>query len=161
MIIDDPYKALGVRKAINTAGILTRIGDSHAPLEVFRAMEDASKSFVTIAELQTIAGKGITDATEAKAWLPMARETTSILLAATANPGREKKLLKGSGNQEQAEYFSALLHVTCNRLIEQVQVNGVNFPRVLDPVPHLSGIIEPNNEHRTHQHPRYINYVIS
>ena len=84
MIVDDPYKVLGVRKAINAAGILTRIGGSRSPPEVFRAMEEASKSFVTIAELQTAAGKVIADATGAEAGLPTAGGSTSILLAAAA-----------------------------------------------------------------------------
>ena len=84
MIVDDPYKALGVRKAINAAGILTRIGGSRSPPKVFRAMEEASKSFVTISELQTAAGKVIADATGAKAGLPTAGGSTSILLAAAA-----------------------------------------------------------------------------
>ena len=43
MIVDDPYKALGVRKAINAAGILTRIGGSRSPPEVFRAMKEARR----------------------------------------------------------------------------------------------------------------------
>ena len=84
MIVNDPYKALGVRKAINAAGILTRIGGSRSPPEVFRAMEEASKSFVTIAELQTAAGKVIADATGAEAGLPTAGGSTSILPAAAA-----------------------------------------------------------------------------
>ncbi len=84
MIVDDPYKALGVRKAINAAGVLTRIGGSRSPPEVFRAMEAASKSFVTIAELQTAAGKVIADATGAEAGFPTAGGSTSILLAAAA-----------------------------------------------------------------------------
>jgi D-glucosaminate-6-phosphate ammonia-lyase len=84
MIIDDPYKFLGVRKAINAAGVLTRIGGSRSPPEVFRAMEEASKSFVTIAELQTAAGKVIAEVTGAEAGLPTAGGSTAILLAAAA-----------------------------------------------------------------------------
>ena len=84
MIVDDPYKALGVRKAINAAGVLTRIGGSRSPPEVFRAMEEASKSFVTIAELQTAAGKVIAKATGAEAGFPTAGGSTAILLAAAA-----------------------------------------------------------------------------
>jgi D-glucosaminate-6-phosphate ammonia-lyase len=84
MIVDDPYRALGVRKAINAAGVLTRIGGSRSPPEVFRAMEEASKSFVTIAELQTAAGKVISEATGAEAGLPTAGGSTAILLAAAA-----------------------------------------------------------------------------
>ena len=84
MIVDDPYEALGVRKAINAAGVLTRIGGSRSPPEVFRAMEAASKSFVTIAELQTAAGKVIAEATGAEAGFPTAGGSTAILLAAAA-----------------------------------------------------------------------------
>ncbi len=84
MIVDDPYEALGVRKAINAAGVLTRIGGSRSPPEVFRAMEEASKSFVTIAELQTAAGKVIADVTGGEAGLPTAGGSTAILLAAAA-----------------------------------------------------------------------------
>ena len=84
MIVNDPYKALGVRKAINAAGVLTRIGGSRSPPEVFMAMEEASKSFVTIAELQSAAGKVIAEATGAEAGFPTAGGSTAILLAAAA-----------------------------------------------------------------------------
>jgi L-seryl-tRNA(Ser) seleniumtransferase len=81
---NDPYKVLKVRKAINAAGVLTRIGGSRSPPEVFRAMEEASKSFVTIAELQKAAGKVISEVTGAEAGLPTAGGSTAILLAAAA-----------------------------------------------------------------------------
>ena len=84
MITDDPYKVLGVRKAINAAGVLTRIGGSRSHPDVFKAMEAASKSFVTIAELQSAAGKVIADITGADAGLPTSGGSTAILLAAAA-----------------------------------------------------------------------------
>lgn len=84
MFVEDPYKALEVRKTINAAGVLTRIGGSRSPSEVFRAMEKASKSFVTIAELQTAAGRFIAETTGAEAGLPTAGGSTAILLGAAA-----------------------------------------------------------------------------
>lgn len=84
MIIDDPYKALGVRRVVNAAGVLTRIGGSRSPPEVFEAMQRASESFVTIAELQSAAGKVIAEVTGAEAGLPTAGGSCSILLAAAA-----------------------------------------------------------------------------
>ena len=39
-IVNDPYDFLGVKKTINAAGILTRIGGSRPSVEVFKAMEE-------------------------------------------------------------------------------------------------------------------------
>ena len=80
----DPYAELGVRHVVNAAGVLTRIGGSRSPPEVFKAMETASKNFVTIAELQTKAGAYIAEVTGSEAGLPTAGGSTSILLAAAA-----------------------------------------------------------------------------
>ena len=44
-IINDPYDFLGVKKTINAAGILTRIGGSRPSVEVFMAMEAAARNF--------------------------------------------------------------------------------------------------------------------
>src|SRR5207253_1979744 len=46
------YTRLGVRPVINAAGVLTYLGGSLMPPEVVRAMEEASKHFVQIPELQ-------------------------------------------------------------------------------------------------------------
>ena len=81
---EDPYNELGVRHVVNAAGVLTRIGGSRSPPEVFKAMEAASRHFVTIAELQTKAGEYIAEVTGAEAGLPTAGGSTSILLAAAA-----------------------------------------------------------------------------
>ena len=83
-MIKDPYKELGVRKVVNAAGVLTRIGGSMSPPEVFQAMEIASRNYVTISELQTKAGEYFADVTGAEAGLPTAGGSTSIMLAAAA-----------------------------------------------------------------------------
>ena len=80
----NPYKKLGLRRAINAAGTLTRVGGSISPPEVFRAMEDASRAFVHISELQKWAGGIIAEATGAEAGLPTAGGSASIMLAAAA-----------------------------------------------------------------------------
>lgn len=80
----NPYEKYGVRRAINAAGTLTRVGGSIARAEVFRAMKDASKSFVHISELQQWAGEVIAEATGAEAGLPTAGGSCSIMLAAAA-----------------------------------------------------------------------------
>ena len=68
----NPYEKYGVRRVINAAGTLTRVGGSISPPEVFKAMEDASKCFVHIPELQSWAGKVIAEAMGAEAGLPTA-----------------------------------------------------------------------------------------
>jgi L-seryl-tRNA(Ser) seleniumtransferase len=83
-IIEEPYKFLGIKPTINAAGILTRIGGSRSPSEVFKAMEAASRDFVTIADLQAKAGKYLAEITGAEAGLPTAGGSTSILLASAA-----------------------------------------------------------------------------
>ncbi|MBN2335753.1 aminotransferase class V-fold PLP-dependent enzyme [Candidatus Bathyarchaeota archaeon] len=80
----DPYKKLGLRRVINAASCLTRLGGSIADPSVYRAMEEASKSFVQIPELQSWAGKKIAEATGAEAGLPTAGANNAITLAAAA-----------------------------------------------------------------------------
>ena len=90
----NPYEKYGVRRVVNAAGTLTRIGGSISPPEVFRAMEDASKSFVHIPELQRWAGDIIAKATGAEAGLPTAGSSNAITLAAAACMFRETELEK-------------------------------------------------------------------
>ncbi len=80
----DPYKKLGIRRVINAATSLTRLGGSIADPSVYRAMEEASKSFVQIPELQHWAGKKIAQATGAEAGHPTAGASNAITLAAAA-----------------------------------------------------------------------------
>ncbi len=80
----DPYKKLGLRRVINAATSLTRLGGSIADPSVYHAMEEASKSFVQIPELQHWAGKAIAEATGAEAGHPTAGASNAITLAAAA-----------------------------------------------------------------------------
>ena len=80
----DPYKKLGIRRVINAATSLTRLGGSVADPSVYQAMEEASKSFVQIPELQHWAGKKIAEATGAEAGHPTAGASNAITLAAAA-----------------------------------------------------------------------------
>ena len=90
----NPYVKYGVRRVINAAGTLTRVGGSISRPEVFRAMEDASKSFVHIPELQKWAGEAIAKATGAEAGLPTAGSSNAITLAAAACMMRGTELEK-------------------------------------------------------------------
>ncbi len=80
----DPYKKLGVRRVINAATSLTRLGGSKAHPTVYKAMQEASNSFVQIPELQHWAGKKIAEATGAEAGHPTAGASNAITLAAAA-----------------------------------------------------------------------------
>lgn len=83
-MIQDFYKKLGIRRVVNAASCLTRLGGSIADSQVYKTMEKASKSFVQIPELQQWAGKAIADATGAEAGLPTAGASNAITLAAAA-----------------------------------------------------------------------------
>ena len=63
----DPYAALGVRRRINAAGALTRLGGAVMAPEVVEAMATASRASVDIGELQDAASARIADATGAEA----------------------------------------------------------------------------------------------
>ena len=82
--IYNPYEKHGLRRVINAATCLTRLGGSIAHPEVFDAMKDASKSFVQIPELQAWAGRKIAEATNAEAGLPTAGANNALMLAAAA-----------------------------------------------------------------------------
>ena len=80
----NPFEKYGVRRVINAATSMTMLGGSISPPEVFRAMEDASRAFVRIPELQHWAGKILADATGAEGGLPTAGAGNGIMLAAAA-----------------------------------------------------------------------------
>ena len=106
----NPYEKHGVRRAINAAGTLTRVGGSIAQPEVFKAMEDASRSFVHISELQQWAGEIIAEATGAEAGLPTAGGSCSIMLAAAAC------IMKGTELEEYEPMGRATWHHLIQRL---------------------------------------------
>jgi L-seryl-tRNA(Ser) seleniumtransferase len=80
----NPYEKYSLRRVINAATCLTRLGGSIARPEVFDAMQDASRSFVQIPELQAWAGKKIAEATGAEAGLPSAGANNALMLASAA-----------------------------------------------------------------------------
>jgi L-seryl-tRNA(Ser) seleniumtransferase len=80
----NPYKKYGLRRVINGATCLTRLGGSIADPDVYKVMKDASKSFVQIPELQAWAGEKIAKATGAEAGLPTAGANNALMLGAAA-----------------------------------------------------------------------------
>jgi L-seryl-tRNA(Ser) seleniumtransferase len=96
MMVDvyNPYKKIGLRRVINAATCLTRLGGSIAHPDVFEAMKDASMSFVQIPELQAWAGEKIAAATGAEAGLPTAGANNALMLAAAACIMRNTELGK-------------------------------------------------------------------
>jgi L-seryl-tRNA(Ser) seleniumtransferase len=80
----DIYDRLGVKKRINAAGLLTRLGGSVMPPEVLEAMVEASRSFVDIAELQARASAVIADCTGAEAGLVTSGAAAALTLGTAA-----------------------------------------------------------------------------
>lgn len=109
----NPYEKYGVRRAVNAYGTLTKVGGSISPPEVFKAMEDASKSFVQIPELQQWAGKVIAGATGAEAGLPTAGSSNSILLAAAAC------MMKGT----ELEEYDPIERETWTKIIQKLPMH--------------------------------------
>jgi D-glucosaminate-6-phosphate ammonia-lyase len=80
----DVYERLGVRKRINGAGLLTRLGGSLMPPEVLAAMAEAAASFVDIAELQARASAVIAACTGAEAGLVTSGAAAALTLGTAA-----------------------------------------------------------------------------
>src|SRR5689334_5785182 len=57
----DVYTRLGIRPLINGVGVVTHLGGSLMPPEVVAAMEQASKHFVPLTELQRAVGARIAE----------------------------------------------------------------------------------------------------
>jgi len=80
----DPYDLLGVRRRINAAGALTRLGGAVMAPEVVAAMAAASRASVDIGELQDAASDRIAAATGAEAGLVTTGAAAALTLAAAA-----------------------------------------------------------------------------
>ncbi|UCD44608.1 MAG: hypothetical protein JSV27_10910 [Candidatus Bathyarchaeota archaeon] len=80
----NPYEKFGIRRVINAATSVTTLGGSTPDPDVFVAMADAAKSFVSIVELQRWAGERIAEATGAEAGLPTASACNGLMLAVAA-----------------------------------------------------------------------------
>jgi L-seryl-tRNA(Ser) seleniumtransferase len=78
------YDSLGVRPIINALGTFTRAGGSLMPEEVVRAMEEASRRFVCMEELQHAAGKAIAEMTGAEAAYVTSGAQAALVLSVAA-----------------------------------------------------------------------------
>src|SRR5471032_1170320 len=88
MTASDPYENLGVRRRINAAGALTRLGGAVMAPEVVAAMAAASRASVDIGELQDAASTRIAAATGAEAGLVTTGAAAALTLAAAASIAR-------------------------------------------------------------------------
>lgn len=84
----DVYAALGVRRRINAAGTLTRLGGALMADDVLAAMLAAARSSVDIAELQVAAGRSIARITGAEAGMVTTGAAAALTLAAAASMAR-------------------------------------------------------------------------
>lgn len=82
--MDDPYKQLAVRRRINAAGALTRLGGAVMAPEVVEAMAAASRGSVDIGELQDAASDRIAAVTGAEAGIVTTGAAAALTLAAAA-----------------------------------------------------------------------------
>ena len=82
--MSDIYAKLGVRRRINAAGTLTRLGGSLMAPEILDAMRAAAQGSVDIGELQSAASRIIAKATGAEAGLVTSGASAALTLAAAA-----------------------------------------------------------------------------
>ncbi len=80
----DIYRKLGVRTFINAVGTITTLSGTLMPPEVKQAMEEASRHFVGIHELQEKAGKRLAELTGAEAAFVTAGASAALCLATCA-----------------------------------------------------------------------------
>ena len=72
------YNSIGVKKVINGASWLTKLGGSIMPSPVIKTMEEASKWFVDMDDLNQKAGEFIAKITGAEAGLVTAGAASAI-----------------------------------------------------------------------------------
>jgi len=82
--VSDVYARLGVKRRINAAGTLTRLGGSLMDEAVVDAMHEAARASVDIGELQSAASRVIAKATGAEAGLVTSGAAAGLTLAAAA-----------------------------------------------------------------------------
>ena len=78
------YARLGVRRVINAAGTLTRLGGSRMAPEVLAAMAEASRAYVRMEDLQVAAGAVIARVTGAEAGYVTSGAAAGLLLGTAA-----------------------------------------------------------------------------
>ncbi|MGH9631184.1 MAG: selenocysteine synthase [Bryobacteraceae bacterium] len=100
------YDRLGVRPVINGMGVVTVLGGSIMPPEVVRAMDDASRSFVQLPELQRKAGARIAELLRVPAAMITCGAASSITVATAAcvargEPGKLRRLPDTAGMRNE------------------------------------------------------------
>ncbi|MBM3570090.1 MAG: aminotransferase class V-fold PLP-dependent enzyme [Alphaproteobacteria bacterium] len=78
------YARFGVKRCINAAGPVTRLGGAPMAPEVLAAMADAAGASVDMAELQAAAGRAIASATGAASGMVTSGAAAALTLAAAA-----------------------------------------------------------------------------
>ncbi|MCW5977746.1 MAG: aminotransferase class V-fold PLP-dependent enzyme [Bryobacteraceae bacterium] len=91
------YRKLGVKTYINAYGTLTTLSGTLMPPEVTRAMEEASRNFVEIHDLQDKVGRRLAELTGAEAAFVTAGASAALCLGACAvtagdDPAKMKQL---------------------------------------------------------------------
>src|SRR6185436_20409013 len=84
----DFYASLGVKRRINAAGTLTRLGGALMHDEVVAAMVAAARASVDIGELQSAASRAIAKITGAEAGIVTSGAAAALTLAAAASMAR-------------------------------------------------------------------------
>jgi len=85
---------LGVRRVVNATGVLTVLGGSVIDDEVFRAMEEVSKIYVDVPELQEKAGEYLSKLIGVEAAFVTAGAAAGLVLsmAACMTHGNQEKM---------------------------------------------------------------------
>jgi len=114
----DPFKKHGLKRTINAATCLTALGGSMPKPEVFEAMQDASKAFIYIPQLQRWAGAKLAEAFGAEAGLPTAGAVNGLMLACAAC------IMKGS----ELEEYDPLGKVTWTKFAQRLPMRTEGLP---------------------------------
>lgn len=90
----DIYSSLGVKPVINGVGVVTVLGGSIMPPEVVRAMEEASRYFIPLPELQKKVGERLATLLKAPACMVTCGAASAIAVGTSAclSQGNAKKL---------------------------------------------------------------------
>ena len=78
------YDELGIKRVINACATLTKLGGSIMPPEVVEAMQDASRSFIDLEELQVKVGERLAELTHNEAAYVSSGAAAGIVLAIAA-----------------------------------------------------------------------------
>ena len=89
------YRELGVKRVVNAAFALTRLGGSTLPREVQEAMEEANRSYCNMWELMTRAGEIIAEGTGAPAaWVTSGAFAALVMSAAACMAGKDPEKMR-------------------------------------------------------------------